>query len=71
MSKYLTVKQMADRHPAFSESSLRYHIFNEHTNGFSKVIIRVGRKVLLNEEAFLGWIEENAESVPILINGAA
>ncbi len=54
---YLTVKQMAQRHPAFSEASLRYHIFNETKNGIDKAIKRVGRKILINEELFFVWLE--------------
>ena len=58
MPNYLTVKQMATKHPAFSESSLRYHIFNETKNGIDKAIKRVGRKILINEEYFFKWVEE-------------
>jgi hypothetical protein len=57
MSEYLTVKQMAQRHPAFSESSLRYHIFHEKQNGLSSAIRRVGRKILIREDGFLAWLE--------------
>jgi hypothetical protein len=54
---YLTVKQMAAKHPAFSEASLRYHIFNERQNGLDKALIRVGKKILINEDAFWDWLE--------------
>ncbi len=54
---YLTVKQMAQRHPAFSEASLRYHIFNETKNGIDKAIKRVGRKILIKEERFFEWLD--------------
>ena len=57
MSNLLTVKQFAEKHPAFSEASLRYHIFNEETNGLSSAVIRIGRKVLIKEDAFFDWIE--------------
>ena len=54
---YLTVKQMAAKHPAFSEASLRYHIFNETRNGLDKALIRVGKKILIDEDAFWAWLE--------------
>ena len=54
---YLTVKQMAAKHPVFSEASLRYHIFNERRNGLDKALIRVGKKILINEDAFWDWLE--------------
>lgn len=56
---HYTVKQMTMRHPAFSESSFRWLIFNEKENGLHPAIIRVGRKVLINEMKFLRWIEDN------------
>lgn len=48
---------MATKHPAFSEASLRYHIFNEKTNGLNKAIRRLGRKILINEDLFFKWID--------------
>lgn len=61
MTEYLTVKQVAVKHPAFSESSIRYHIFHEKTNGLSNAIRRVGRKILINESVFLEWLEGHKE----------
>lgn len=61
MSQYLTVKQMAEKHPAFSESSLRYHIFHEHKNGIDKAIRRIGRKIIINENLFFEWLESQAK----------
>ncbi|NCP62018.1 MAG: hypothetical protein GW748_01725 [Alphaproteobacteria bacterium] len=58
MPHYLTVKQMAVKNPAFTESSLRYHIFNEHKNGINKAICRIGKKILINEELFFEWLED-------------
>lgn len=57
MSNLLTVKQFAAKHAAFSEASLRYHIFHEETNGFSTVLMRVGRKILIDESAFFEWVK--------------
>ena len=69
-SVYLTVEQFSERHPAFSPASLRNLIFKaderESTkgkipgNGLIQVgaIVRVGRKVLLVEDRFFNWIDE-------------
>ena len=57
MSNYLTVKQFAAKHPAFSEASLRYHIFYEEKNGLNLALKRVGRKILIQEDAFFVWID--------------
>ena len=57
MSNFLTVKQFAAKHPAFSEASLRYHIFHEEKNGLNLALKRVGRKILIQEDAFFVWID--------------
>lgn len=59
MPNYLTVKQVAVKHSAFSESSIRYYIFHEKTNGLSNAIRRIGRKILINESLFLEWLESH------------
>ena len=38
---------------------LRHLVFFEHTNGFDKVVRRVGRRVLIDEAAFFAWIDGN------------
>jgi len=38
---------------------LRALIFNEHKNGFHKVVRRIGRCVLIKEDEFFKWVEEN------------
>ena len=47
-----TVAQIADSRPTFSESGLRWHLFNSRTNGLEPAIVRIGRRVLIDEEAF-------------------
>lgn len=37
---------------------LRHLIFFANTNGFHKVIRRVGRRVLIDEAAFYAWVDE-------------
>ena len=54
-----TVKQFTEKQPAFTTGGLRALIFNEHSNGLAKsgAIIRIGRKVLINDTQFLVWVE--------------
>ena len=67
---FLTVKQTAGRHKAFTEASLRHLIFKaspKHgvgkwdlaTRGFARVVYRVPgqQKVLLCEEYLLEWLQ--------------
>lgn len=37
---------------------LRKLVFNEHTNGFNRVVRRIGRKVYINENEFFKWVDE-------------
>lgn len=59
MPVFRTVKQFAGVHEAFTESALRMLIFNENQNGLAKsgAILRIGRKVLIDEELFLNWVK--------------
>jgi hypothetical protein len=56
---YSTVKQFSERYPAFTVGSLRAIIFNASTNGLSEsgAIVRVNRRILLNEPKFFRWVE--------------
>lgn len=38
--------------------ALRALIFNADKNGFNKVIRRIGGRVLIKEDAFFEWVEE-------------
>lgn len=63
----LTVRQFAEKHPAFQQGSLRNLIFlaeSRHTskgqidgNGLSVALVRIGRKVLIDEAKFFRWID--------------
>jgi hypothetical protein len=72
---YKTVEQFSNGNPCFTPSSLRNLIFKaderQSTNGVIAgngllevgAIVRVGRKVLINEDRFYQWIEsQNAGS---------
>ncbi len=53
-----TVKNIPTLYPgAFTESSIRWLVFNEKQNGFSKCIRRIGRKVLIDLDSFESWID--------------
>ena len=64
----LTVRQFADKHPAFQQGSLRNLIFLAekrntskgviHGNGLDVALVRIGRKLLIDEVRFFQWIEE-------------
>lgn len=55
-----TVKQFCQKNPAFTEGGLRDRIFHAESNGLKKmgVILRNGRRVLIDEEKFFNWLRE-------------
>lgn len=63
----LTVRQFADKHPAFPQGSLRNLIFLAESrntskgkiagNGLDVALVRVGRKVLIDEAKFFNWVD--------------
>jgi hypothetical protein len=66
--KLFTVRQFSERHPAWTQSAVRNLIFNSQPrrsskgkisgNGLAPAIVRVGGKVLIDEDQFFAWIEE-------------
>jgi hypothetical protein len=54
-----TVNQFTAKQPAFTLGGVRSLIFNEHSNGLAKsgAIIRIGRKILIDEAKFFAWVE--------------
>lgn len=58
--KFLTVANLAKKYSgAFRESSIRWLIFNEEHNGFSRCIKRVGKKLLIDVAEFEQYIGSN------------
>jgi hypothetical protein len=46
-----------DFHPWPPKGGLRHLIFHEKSNGFEKVVRRIGRRVLIDEAQFFEWAE--------------
>lgn len=59
--EYLTVAQLSERYPAFTQGSIRWLIFNGKSNGFNKVVRKIGRKVVLKLSDFKKYIEEQTQ----------
>ncbi|WP_262963746.1 hypothetical protein [Methylobacter psychrophilus] len=62
---YFTVNQFQKKHRALTLGGLRALIFNEETNGLAKsgAIIRIGRKILIDEGKFFAWVESQNKKV--------
>jgi len=65
MAKYdetgrlIPVTRWNEYHPWPPVGGLRHLIFHAKTNGFDKVVRRVGRTVLLDEDAFFDYADTN------------
>lgn len=59
-----TVAELARRYQAagFTENSIRWHLFNRERNGLSVAVVRVGRKLLVDESAWLRWLDSQRET---------
>ncbi|MBN2478636.1 MAG: hypothetical protein JXA94_00245 [Parachlamydiales bacterium] len=59
--KFQTVHDFLATRSWPTKSSIRYYIFYNICNFETKCVRRVGRKVLINIEAFQLWLEEQAK----------
>lgn len=55
----IPVNRWNERHAWPALGGLRHLIFHAKTNGFDAVIRRVGRRVLIDEDAFFEWVDRN------------
>lgn len=60
MKEYIDVSEAAKRFP-FSEAAIRSLIHKKSENGFDSVVIKVGRRVLINPTSFEAWIEGHSK----------
>ncbi|KXW58917.1 hypothetical protein FEMY_04360 [Ferrovum myxofaciens] len=66
-----SVRQFSEKHPAFSQGALRNLIFlasDRKTskgptpgNGLTVALVRIGRKVLIDEIKFFEWVDQQQE----------
>lgn len=76
----LTVRQFSDKHSAFTQGSLRNLIFlaeNRETsrgtiqgNGLKIALVRIGRKLLIDETKFFQWIDAQQKNGSYSAGGA-
>ena len=60
-----TVKQIVDRNPELlTEAVVRWWIFNAAQNGLGGAVVRIGRRVYIDQPAFDVWIASQRASPP-------
>jgi hypothetical protein len=55
--RILTVPQFCQRHPAFTPGGIRWLLFHRTTNGLDHAVVRLGRRILLDEDKFFQWLD--------------
>ena len=55
--EFLTVKQFAEKHPAFTAGGIRSLLFYRGEDAEKAgAIVRFGRRILIDEPVFLAWV---------------
>ena len=62
-TRLIPVTQWNKHHTWPSLGGLRHLIFHAKTNGFDQVIRRIGRRVLVDEQAFFQWVKAQNDHV--------
>lgn len=55
----MTVRQFCEANPAFTEGSIRWLLFNRETNGLAVALVKKGRRLWIDADAFFDWLEES------------
>jgi hypothetical protein len=60
--QFLTVSDLAKKYSAFTAGGLRWLLFNREQNGFNRCVVRIGRRVLIDEAEFVTWLRDQLEA---------
>jgi hypothetical protein len=61
LAHLMTPRQIVDSCPGLTMGSLRTLLFHSRTNGLESCIVRIGRKLLIDEAAFISWLASPRE----------
>ena len=59
---FLTMKQWLEKYQGIPKGGIRHLIFTNKDNFNNRVVKKLGRKILLDEEAFLDFINEHSKA---------
>lgn len=60
--RLIALTDWPNHHPWPPVGGLRHLVFHEKMNGFERVVKRVGRRVLIDEQAFFEWVARQNET---------
>ena len=52
-----TVRQFCQKNPAFTLGGMRWLLFHRQTNGLEEAVVKIGRRVLIDEDKFFDWLD--------------
>lgn len=56
-----TVKQFVAKRQYLTEAAFRWMLFNRATTGLDRAVIKIGRKILIDEEKYEEWENKHRE----------
>ncbi len=62
-TKLIPLTEWSKYHPWPPIGGLRHLVFHENKNGFHQCVVRIGRRVLIDENAFFNWASGNKEQI--------
>lgn len=64
-SRFFTVENLAKKYqPAgVTKGGIRWLLFNRETNGFARCVVRVGRKIMIDDVEYVSWLRDHREVV--------
>lgn len=57
-TRFIPLTKWGQYHEWPSQGGLRHLVFHAKTNGFNSVIVRAGRRILIDEQAFFNWLSK-------------
>ena len=57
-TRLIPLTEWPKHHPWPPLGGLRHLVFHANSNGFERVVKRVGRRILIDEQAFFEWVDE-------------
>ena len=59
--KLIPLVKWNEHHPDPSVKALRMLVFRQNENGFDKVIVKRGHRILIDEQKYFEWAEKNSK----------
>jgi hypothetical protein len=58
--KYVTVSQLSELQPAFPKAWIKNMVRKRDENGLSVAVAKVGRRIFIDYDAFMVWVDSHA-----------